>query len=120
MVYTAQEKQKIEELIALFCDDIRNIPDYEILYSERMGYLWLVTADNADYVYFPIKDRDALLCSLIEDAIFRKMDDQIDYKAIYCEFANRLADLGLDAAHCTTVLTQQIDKHRNYAEILAK
>ena len=120
MVYTPEEKKKIEEMMAVFEDYICHMPDYEILYSNKVGYLWLLTADNADHIYFPIEDRDAFLCSLVENAI---IDAQImgctpiDYKKIRRFFFTQLGKLETDFDHCVEVLDDCLDRHICFRKI---
>ena len=120
MVYTPEEKQKIEELMQVFKEYIEHLPDYEILYSNKVGYLWLLTADNADYIYFPIENRDAFLRSLVENAI---LDEQIycgtpiDYKKVRQFFFTLLGKLENDFEHCVEVLDDCLDRHMSFRKI---
>lgn len=41
MCYTASEKAGIDEVRAVFQDHLRQCPDYELLWSDKVGYVWL-------------------------------------------------------------------------------
>lgn len=117
MIYTPEEKQKIEELIEIFQDYLQHMEDYEILYSNKVGYLWLVTADNADYIYFPVESRDEFLSSLVSSVIFdNQTPDEtfVDYDAVHHFFLTQLEKLGADFNHCMKIVNDCLVRHRNF------
>ena len=121
MIYTPEEKQKIEELIEIFQDYLQNMEDYEILYSNKVGYLWLVTADNADYIYFPVESRDEFLSSLVSSVIFdNQTPDEtfVDYDAVHRFFFTQLDKTGADFNHCMKIVNDCLDRHRNFRKTI--
>ena len=120
MVYTPEEKQKIEELMKVFDHYIKTLADYDLLYSEKVGYIWLLTADNADYLYFPIKSRDAFLCSLVEDVLFDEeliCGTPINYTKVRRIILVMLSRLENDYEHCVDILDDCLDRHRNFQKL---
>ena len=63
MVYTAEEKSRMDYLLNIFGEYIRSNKEFDIAYSEKLGYLSLVI--NTKYGIIedvsPLKDFDALL-----------------------------------------------------------
>ena len=43
MVYTKQEKDEIERVRKVFAEHIQQSPNYDLLWSDKVGYVWLST-----------------------------------------------------------------------------
>ena len=65
MRYSQEEKRRMDQLISAFETCIAESEEFDIAYSERSGYVWLVIAECGENVFFPIFDYDDLLRSLI-------------------------------------------------------
>ena len=50
MCYTASEKAGIDEVRAVFQEHLRQCPDYELLWSDKVGYVWLAIGLEPLYV----------------------------------------------------------------------
>jgi hypothetical protein len=63
MVYTAEEKSRMDYLFTTFGDYIRGNKEFDIVYSEKLGYLSLVINRKSGIIEdaSPMKDFDALL-----------------------------------------------------------
>lgn len=44
MVYTAEEYRKLADMMEAFCEYVNDAYTFEIVYSSKMGYLWLDVA----------------------------------------------------------------------------
>ena len=61
MVYTPEEKLRMDKVLEVFEDYIAESQEMDIAYAEKTGYVWLVVAESADWIYFPISGFDDLL-----------------------------------------------------------
>ena len=42
MIYTETEKKELDEVRRVFAEHLRQCPDYELLWSDKVGYVWLI------------------------------------------------------------------------------
>ena len=54
MIYTQEEKEKMDALLRAFQTYIHQQEHYDVLYSEKAGYLRVIVGKNCDEIYFPI------------------------------------------------------------------
>ena len=50
MLYTEKEKHEIERVKEVFEEHLRQSPDFELLWSDKVGYVWLAIGVNPVYV----------------------------------------------------------------------
>lgn len=73
MIYTAEEKRKIENVLAAFNGYIRFHPDFDIVYSPKVGYFMVPAIDYvAMECVTPFRNRDELL-----DALFNEICNDV-------------------------------------------
>ena len=48
MLYTEKEKHEIERVKEVFAEHLRQSPDFELLWSDKVGYVWLTIGVNPD------------------------------------------------------------------------
>ena len=53
MLYTEKEKHEIERVKEVFEEHLRQSPDFELLWSDKVGYVWLTIGVNPLYVDTP-------------------------------------------------------------------
>ena len=46
MLYTEKEKHEIERVKEVFAEHLRQSPDFELLWSDKVGYVWLAIGVN--------------------------------------------------------------------------
>ena len=98
MIYSKDEKEKMAQLLEMFQSFIREQSYFDIVYSEKLGYLRIVSgSETADDLVFRIPGFDELLKILADDMIFEQMrpnsgafPSPADLEAVRCSFANRL------------------------------
>ena len=54
MLYTEKEKHEIERVKEVFAEHLRQSPDFELLWSDKVGYVWLAIGVNPVYVDFKL------------------------------------------------------------------
>lgn len=54
MVYSQEEKTKMDMLLVAFQSYIDQQEHYDVVYSRKAGYLRVITGSNCDAIYFPI------------------------------------------------------------------
>lgn len=68
MTYTAEEKKQIEDVLAAFSRYIREHDYFDIVYSEKIGYLKItIEEDEEEGSYIRLGSLDALLCALYHE-----------------------------------------------------
>ena len=50
MIYTETEKKELDEVRREFAEHLRQSPDYELLWSDKVGYVWLAIGLEPLYV----------------------------------------------------------------------
>ena len=54
MIYTQEEKAKMDAVLLTFQSYVDEREDYDVLYSEKAGYLRVLIGESCDAIYFPI------------------------------------------------------------------
>lgn len=69
MLYTEKEKHEIERVKEVFTEHLRQSPDFELLWSDKVGYVWLTIGVNPVYVDTGIRIESAadLCCKCLDD-----------------------------------------------------
>ena len=70
MLYTEKEKNEIERVKEVFAEHLRQSPDFELLWSDKVGYVWLTIGVNPLYVDTGIRIESAAdLCGRCLDDV---------------------------------------------------
>ena len=70
MLYTEKEKHEIERVKEVFAEHLRQSPDFELLWSDTVGYVWLTIGVNPVYVDTGIRIESAAdLCGKCLDDV---------------------------------------------------
>lgn len=70
MLYTEKEKHEIERVKEVFAEHLRQSPDFELLWSDKVGYVWLAISVNPVYVDTGIRIESAAdLCGRCLDDV---------------------------------------------------
>ena len=72
MLYTEKEKHEIERVKEVFAEHLRQSPDFELLWSDKVGYVWLAIGVNPVYVDTGIRIESAA------DLCYRCLDDALE------------------------------------------
>ena len=81
MLYTEKEKHEIERVKEVFAEHLRQSPDFELLWSDKVGYVWLTIGVNPVYVDTGIRIESAadLCCKCLDDVA---MDVLYTFRAV--------------------------------------
>lgn len=70
MIYTEKQRNEIEQVRVVFARPLQQSPDYELLWSDKVGYVWLVICTDPLYVDTATRIDDATdLCRKILDEL---------------------------------------------------
>ncbi len=78
MVYTPEEKKKMDNVLAVFAEYTAKHPEFDVAYSDKTGYVRLIVAEFADAYFFPLKDFDDLVDMFCMQIVFDKVYSQVD------------------------------------------
>lgn len=67
MVYTIEEKKKMDDIARVFSQYVADSREIDLAYTEKTGYIRLIIEEYADPVFFPIADAEDLLEMFIYD-----------------------------------------------------
>ena len=67
MLYTEKEKHEIERVKEVFAEHLRQSPDFELLWSDKVGYVWLAIGVNRCDCF----NRSFLCSAVLPDVFFR-------------------------------------------------
>ena len=74
MVYTPEEKKKMDNLLAVFADYVAGHTEFDVAYSDKTGYVRLIIDENAEQYFFPIADFDDLLDMFCMEIVCEEVD----------------------------------------------
>lgn len=112
MVYRQAEKEKMELLLEMFQSFIREQSYFDVVYSEKLGYLRIVPgSETTDDQVFRISDFDNLLKMLADDMIFERM---------YPDFSSTPSPVDFESVRrlCESNLHFGPDENRRCMEII--
>ena len=112
MVYTQAEKEKMALLLEMFPSFIREQDYFDIVYSEKLGYLRIVPGgDHSDDQVFRIEDFDSLLQTLVDDMLFERMHPNfsltpspVDFEAVRRLCQSKLCFTPKEEQHCMELI----------------
>lgn len=93
MLYTEEQRNKIERVREVFAELLKQSPDYELLWSDKVGYVWLETGGVPCYVDTAMRiDSAEHLCkefldNVATDVLFMTRNDHPLEKADPLELA---------------------------------
>ena len=67
MIYTQEEKAKMDALLNAFRSYVDRKEHYDVVYSEKAGYLRVITGAGCDTIYFPISSFAEMLRMFTDD-----------------------------------------------------
>lgn len=109
MVYSQEEKQRLDALLDVFQDYLDHRADFDVVFSRKVGFVRLVTARDSDACYFPIGGYDALLEMFILDHLQDEEEQtengmSMDFDRVRQRLLPVLNRLGTDAAYAIRVM----------------
>ena len=60
MIYTKQEKQKLEQVISVFAERLKESDAFDLVWSDKVGYVLLDISPDYNYVDTAIETADPL------------------------------------------------------------
>ena len=124
MVYTPEEKQRMDGLMEAFGDYLASNMDVDVLYSEKAGYVRLIVEECADPLFFRITDFDDMLEMFFHDILSEEvtlaMDQNPDltngtmnYRTPYARLKAIVDTLEADREYALMKLDRFIEKWKN-------
>jgi len=122
MVYTPEEKQRMDGLMKVFGDYLAASESVDVVYSEKVGYVRLIIADHADSFFFKIYGFDDMLEMFFSDALYDEVREvyykdmtnrDMDYDGIYNRLKVYVDAMGEEREHALKKLDEFIEKWRN-------
>ena len=121
MVYTEQEKERMDLLLEAFREYVDHNPDFDIVYSAKAGFLRICVGEGADRIYFPIPDFQDMLSMFIEDFL---QDEEVrvghylrrDYGHVRNLLTPILQNLGNDRDYALALLEQAFENCKRRCE----
>lgn len=121
MIYTQQEKQKMDALLKAFRDYVACNPYFDIVYSEKVGFLRICVGESADQIYFPIKGYTDMLQMFVNDFL-QEEEERVDhglcrdYDHVRSLLFPILDNLGKDREYALFIMEQQFADCRQRCE----
>lgn len=77
-MYTTEQNKEIEKVIAVFHDYIKNTRYFDVLWSEKLGYIYLggISCDRDDVCMAPMVLRDGE--SLCDEIVYHIANDVVE------------------------------------------
>lgn len=112
MIYTSEEKQRMELLLSAFAPYWEDHPYYDIVYSQKAGYLCVITEEDADNTYFRIKSFEDMLRMFVDDYLSdaqAQVRDPLymDYSMVREALYPILSNLGPESDFCLDFMEER-------------
>ena len=78
MIYTQEEKAKMDVVLRAFQSYIDRQEAYDVVYSTKAGYLRVMVGESCDAIYFPIEGFTHMVRMLTEDILYEKTEGYVD------------------------------------------
>ena len=121
MIYSPEEKQRMDAVYHAFHDYIAAHRHYDILYSEKAGYLRVITGENCDEIFFRIKGLEDMLKMFVDDHLQDEENRtnsnlRMDHDRVRTQLIPIFSKLGPDADYALQVMEQQIESQKRRSE----
>ena len=124
MVYRQEEMEWMKRVLGAFGDYVASSAQMDVAYSDKTGFVRLITAEDADWVYFPIESGDKMLemfffdilCDLSAEALAQNPEltnRELDYSAVARAIRPYLDRLDIDRDYGAAKLEAFIRKWQN-------
>ena len=90
MVYTPEEKDRMDELLHAFRPYIDAQSHFDVVWSNKAGYLRIITENSCDPIFFPIPDWESMLRMFIDDHLQDEEECPISGQADLCRVHRKL------------------------------
>ena len=78
MVYTPEEKRKMDDVIQAFADYTAANTEFDIAYSDKTGYVRLIVDECAEHCFFLLHDFDDLVDMFCMEIVFEEVERQLE------------------------------------------
>lgn len=124
MVYTPEEKGRMDQLLSAFTNYVAESDDIDIAYTEKIGYVRLIIAESADNLFFPLRNFDDMLQMFFFDILSDEVNlafarnpkltyRTMDYTTAYHRLRSFLGALGADREYALKELDNFIYYWKN-------
>lgn len=114
MVYTLEEKQRMDRLLHAFSDYVAQHEYIDIAYTDKTGFVQLSIGESTDYLYFTITGYDDMLTLFIDSHLLNEQsrvgeDLKIDYSHVRKLLSPAFATLGEDEKYCLRFMEEYFE-----------
>lgn len=121
MIYSQEEKAKMDALLEAFQSYVDHHDHYDVLYSKKAGYLRVITGTNCDTIYFPITGFTDMVRMFTDDFL---LDEESraghnlkrDYDHVRSLITPRLDALGIHRDEAYGIMEEAFDACRARCE----
>ena len=78
MVYTPEEKKKMDNAVHAFAEYTEANTEFDIAYSDKTGYVRLIIDEHADPFFFPLNDFDDLMDMFCMEIVYDEVKRQLE------------------------------------------
>ena len=117
MIYTQEEKVKMDTLLRAFLPYVDSREDYDVLYSSKAGYIRVITGASCDQIYFPIDGYRSMVQMFTDDFL---SDEEMrvghylkrDYDYVRSLLMTRLDTLGEHRKETCEIMEDTFEAYR--------
>lgn len=124
MVYTPEEKKKMDRLLAACADLVANSPETDVAYSDKTGYVRLIVGEHVDNIYFKYDDFEDMLRTFTMDVVYEEMEKALavnpkltnqtmDYEPPRKRMKDYVRSMGADMEYALASVDTYIDYWKN-------
>lgn len=99
MIYSQEEKAKMDAVLEAFQSYIDGQEDYDVLYSQKAGYLRVMVGESCDTIFFPIAGFADMVRMFVNDYLSEENPAgsyrEQDYNRVRGKLSYRMDALGM-------------------------
>lgn len=117
MIYSQEEKAKMDAVLEAFQSYIDGQEDYDVLYSKKAGYLRVMVGESCDTIFFPIEGFADMVRMFVNDFLSDEErrtgnSQNLDHDRVRSLLAPRLDALGEHRQEAYGILEETLDACR--------
>ena len=117
MIYTQLEKEKMDALLEAFQSYVDAREDYDVVYSQKAGYLRVMVGESCDQIFFPITGFSDMMRMFADDFLSDEEERTdncltLDYDRVRTLLLPRLDALGGCRAQAHAIMEDAFEAWR--------
>lgn len=116
MIYTAEEKKKMDDVLQAFAEYTAVSTEFDVAYSDKAGYVRLIIDEGADQFFFYLNGFDDLVNMFCMEIVSEEVEKQL---FINPSVENQDVDYDIIRLRLQGYIDRMLEENRQRAESVA-